>query len=339
MKSGDGGHCRPSSPLKLQSDAGGLAFAVGFAVRRTRSPSGDPAGASGRHLAGGKVGTVSKQASSDQNLSSYLSRIGSYPLLDRETEQTLARRYRNEGDLKARDLLILSNLRLVVSIAKKFQRRGLPLMDVIEEGNVGLMNAVDRFDPERGLRFSTLATWWIERAIRRALYSSVRTVRVPAYMFEIVARAKQTALLIEEETGRPAIIEDVAARMNLKKRTANLLQHAMRARTRSLSEPIGDGEADPHAALAAVLEDKATERPDEIVLGEMERAALHRMILSIDRREARILALRFGLDDDEPRTLTEIGRIVGLSRERVRQIEHHTLQRLKEALESGRLSQ
>jgi len=162
---------------------------------------------------------------------------------------------------------------------------------------------------------------------------------VPAYMFEIVARAKQTALLIEEETGRPAIIEDVAARMNLKKRTANLLQHAMRARTRSLSEPIGDSDADPHAALAAVLEDKATERPDEIVLGEMERAALHRMILSIDRREARILALRFGLDDDEPRTLTEIGRIVGLSRERVRQIEHHTLQRLKEALESGRLSQ
>lgn len=279
---------------------------------------------------------ASRDGGSDQGLSGYLSRIGSYPLLDRESEHELASRYRRDGDPKARDKLIVSNLRLVVSIAKHFKGRGLPIMDLVEEGNVGLMKAVDRFDPDKGVRFSTLATWWIERAVRRALYSSVRTVRVPAYMFEIIARAKETALLLEDEMGRPPEMGEIAERMALKKRTAVLLQRAMRGRTQSLSAPLAGPYSDANATLDAVLEDKSAGTPEEIVLGEMEHEALRRMLRSIDRRDARILALRFGLDDEAPRTLKEIGKIVGISRERVRQLESRALQRLKAALESGR---
>lgn len=271
---------------------------------------------------------------SDQGLKHYLERIGTYPLLNREEERELARRFRRHGDQQAREKLIVSNLRLVVSIAKRFAGRGLPLMDLIEEGNLGLLQAVERYDPAREVRFATLATWWIERAIRRALYSSVRLVRLPAYIFEIVARAKNAALKLEEELRRSPTIDEIAERMKLKKRGAMLLRHAMRSHTQSLSDPVAPAYQDSETTLDAVLEDESARRPDEIVLGDMEQQALLRMIESIDRRQARILALRFGLDQEKPRTLEEIGRIVGLTRERVRQIERQALQRLKEALDS-----
>ncbi|MDP6439019.1 MAG: RNA polymerase sigma factor RpoD/SigA [Candidatus Brocadiia bacterium] len=278
---------------------------------------------------------MAEERPGDGGLRAYLSRIGTYQLLEPHEEHELAERYRSSGDPEARERLILCNLRLVVSIAKRFQGRGLPLMDLIEEGNLGLLRAIERFDPDKGVRVSTLATWWIERAIRRALYSSVRTVRIPAYMFEIIARAKATALELHEELARTPTMPEIAARMKLTKRTATLLQRAMRGRTRSLSEPVAGGYDGSQTTLDAVLEDEGAARPDEIVLGEMEHQALHRMIQSIDGREAHILALRFGLEDEDPKTLSKIAEIVGLSRERVRQIEHRALQRLKEALESG----
>jgi len=277
---------------------------------------------------------VHRSGPSDQGLKHYLERIGTYPLLNREEERELARRFRRHGDQQAREKLIVSNLRLVVSIAKRFAGRGLPLMDLIEEGNLGLLQAVERYDPAREVRFATLATWWIERAIRRALYSSVRLVRLPAYIFEIVARAKNAALKLEEELRRSPTIDEIAERMKLKKRGAMLLRHAMRSHTQSLSDPVAPAYQDSETTLDAVLEDESARRPDEIVLGDMEQQALLRMIESIDRRQARILALRFGLDQEKPRTLEEIGRIVGLTRERVRQIERQALQRLKEALDS-----
>ena len=281
---------------------------------------------------------MAQRSSSDTGLKNYLTKIGTYPLLDRSQEQQLARRYREHGDRQARDQLILSNLRLVVNIAKKFQRRGLQLMDLIEEGNLGLLHAVERFDPGKGHRFSTYATWWIEQAVRRALYSSVLTVSIPAYMFEIVARAKETALKLEEELGRRPSIEEVAQRMRLSRRTGALLKRAMLARTSSLSGPIGPQGASEHEfapSLEAVLADDAAARPDEIVISKMEAQALHRMIESIDQREARILSLRFGLGEDQPKTLTEVGKVLGVSRERVRQLEHRALKKLKAALQSG----
>jgi len=278
---------------------------------------------------------MSDENTGDSNLADYLNRIGRHPLLDRDREREVARRYRDHGDTEARDLLIVSNLRLVVSIAKRYRRRGLSLMDMIEEGNLGLMRAADHFDPELGYRFSTYATAWIKRAIRRALYSSVRTIRLPAYMFEIVARAKQTSLRLQEELGREPTVEQVARRMQLDRRTALLLKRAMRCRTTSLSASVRDARGGEAVPLEAVLADERATPPDEIVLDETERSALMRMIESIDGREARILRLRFGLDHQQPKTLNQIGKMVGLSRERVRQIERRALVRLKDALESG----
>ena len=277
-----------------------------------------------------------RKRTGQSDLQSYLSRIGSFSLLTREEEGKLARRYRKGGDQKARERLILCNLRLVVSIAKTFQGRGLPLPDLIEEGNVGLIGAVERFDPGRGVRFSTFATWWIWRAIRRALYSSARTVRIPAYMFEAIARAKQVALKLQTELGRAPTMEEIARRMRLRKDTAVLLQHAMHARITSLSAPTGHHDANgAETTLGMLLEDRTVLPPDQLVFNEMERETLRRMIESINEREAKILSLRYGLDDEQPKTLNEIGKIMGVSRERVRQIESRALKRLKAALETG----
>ena len=280
---------------------------------------------------------MARQDPGDSDLQGYLARVGRLPLLDREQEQELTRAYRDRGDHEARDKIIVSNLRLVVSVAKRFQRRGLPLVDLVEEGNLGLIRAVERFDPDRGTRFSTLAIWWIERAIRRALYNSARTVRIPAYMFETIARAKETAAQLEAELGRPPRSEEVAAKMNLKRETALLLRRAMRPRPTSLSTPVCGGDEDGgETTLGMLLEDRAAPAPDETVLDQMERETLHRMIESIDQREAEILSLRYGLDHEKPRTLHEIGEMMGLSRERVRQLEARALKRLREALNASR---
>ena len=272
---------------------------------------------------------------SDSGLGGYLKRIGRYTLLSREEEVELAGRYQKKHALEARDQLILCNLRLVVSIAKKFQGRGLPLVDLIEEGNLGLMRAVERFDPNKGNRFSTFATWWIERAIRRALRASTHTVRIPGYMFEIISRAKRTSMQLEQTLDRRPTMDEVAEHMGLKPDTALLMKQAMRSRTASLATPLGETEEETEGSLGMILEDREAGRPEDIVMGEMEHQLLHRVIGSIDEREAKILTLRYGLEEGPPKTLSEIGKVMGLSRERVRQLEQRALHRLKEAMEHG----
>ena len=274
---------------------------------------------------------MSDASGSDPALASYLRQIGAVPLLDAEEELGLARQAR-DGDEEARQQLVKANLRLVVSIAKKFARRGLPLMDLFEEGNIGLLHAVEKFDPERGVRFSTYASWWIARAIRRALITSVRTVNLPGYMLELVARAKHVHLELQEEIGRPPSLEEIASRMNLKPRTAGLLKKAMRSGTTSLQATARD--APRGITLSDVLEDTDTDRPEDAILNRMERETLVKMLDSIDGREARILSLRFGLEGDKPMSLKEVGKKLGLSRERIRQIEHKALQKLRHTMEA-----
>jgi len=267
----------------------------------------------------------------DPALKQYLEEIGSFPLLSAQQELELARCVAERSDPEAKRRLIVANLRLVVSVARQFRGRGLDLMDLIEEGNLGLIHAAERFDPARGFRFSTYATWWIKRAIRRAVNSSARTVRVPLYMVELAARAKQVQAALRAEMGREPPMEVLARRLGLSAPRARALLRVLRAETRSLDREVttGSGAA---VSLAAVLHSADAPRPEDEVLGRMELEALERMLASIDEREARVLSLRFGLDGDGPMTLRQAGKVLGLSRERVRQLEKRALKKLKEAM-------
>lgn len=271
------------------------------------------------------------QKSRDSAVRLYLEEISQHPLLDKEQEQVLARRITRTGDPEARERMIVSNLRLVVKIARDFTGRGLDLMDLIEEGNLGLLRAVERFDPDRHVRFSTYATWWIQRAVRRALNSSARTIRIPTYMVELVAEAKQAQAALRAKLGREPTIEELAERLTLDEPHARLIGRILSAETTSIyDEPAGHGH--PEVSLAAVLKDRRTMPPDEAVMDRIQWEALGRMLKAIGEREARILSLRFGLDDDTPRTLRQVGAELGISRERVRQIEKQALQKLKTAM-------
>jgi RNA polymerase sigma factor (sigma-70 family) len=267
----------------------------------------------------------------DPVLRAYLREIGAHPLLTREQEQELAVRLWRDHDAAAREQIILSNLRLVVSIARDYGGRGVDLSDLVAEGNLGLLHAVDRFDPARGVRFGTYATWWVRRAIRRAVSSSARTVRIPAYMVEIVARAKQAQAALRDRLDRAPTMAEVAQELALSGPRALFLLKALSAETTSLYEEVADGE-ESETSLAAVLAGPESEQPDRVVFDRMEMNALRDLLDAIDEREAHILSLRFGLGEDGPQTLREVGRSTGLSRERVRQIEKHALGKLKEAL-------
>jgi RNA polymerase primary sigma factor len=245
------------------------------------------------------------------------------PLLSAEEERGLAVRVRG-GDLEAREQMIRANLRLVVSIAKKYGNRGLPLADLIEEGNVGLMRAVERFDPTMEFRFSTYGTWWIKQSIRRALVNTTKTVRVPSYMVEIISKLKTTSSVLEERLGRAPTLSEIAMEMGLPPENVGLIRRAMRA--------AKDGaQAVSLDALAAESRDIADDRasqPDDEMFDAQEIGRIQGLLDSIDPREAEVLRLRFGLEDRAPRTLRDIGTQLGISRERVRQIESRALQKL-----------
>jgi RNA polymerase sigma factor (sigma-70 family) len=270
----------------------------------------------------------------DSALRRYLKEIGSYPLLSKEEELELARAIRDQGSEAAKERLVVSNLRLVVSVAKEYGWRGLELMDLIEEGNLGLLHAAEKFDPERGVRFSTYATWWIQRAVRRAVLAAQRTIHVPAYMIETIAKAKKSQTRLRDEYGRAPTMHEVASDLDLGANRVRLLRRALSASTTSIYKNVGAAdEAD--VSLAALLPASAEPPPDQAVFSRMELEALEHMLLHIDEREAEILSLRFGLGTEGPQTLREVGKRMGLSRERVRQIEKRALARLKDAMTRG----
>jgi len=281
----------------------------------------------------------------------YLNDIGQYPLLTRNDEVRLAqqieggnaargelekatglsatekrelRRAVTDGELAQRTF-VQSNLRLVVSIAKKYQAFGLPLLDLIQDGNLGLMHAVEKFDWRKGFKFSTYATWWIRQAITRGIDNTGRTIRLPVHAADVLSRLQKARARLELKLCRPATLNELAVEVDMPEdKVTETLRFA--AEPLSLSSPLRE---DGDAELADVVEDRSAESPFDLAAIALLPAEIDKLLAPLDRRERQILVLRFGLDQSEPRTLEEVGDYFNLTRERIRQIEARAMSRLR----------
>jgi RNA polymerase primary sigma factor len=260
-------------------------------------------------------------------LETYLREINETALLSAEDEQELADRIA-DGDVRARDRMVRANLRLVVNIARGYTGKGLSLQDLIEEGNLGLLRAVEGFDPAMGTRFSTYASYWIKQSIKRALINSAKTIRIPAYMVELLSKWRRANSRLTEELGRTPTPEEVARVLGLPRKKLPIIKKAIRIYN---STPQTD-QAEAGWSLGEMIMDERMKSPeDELVEHDVLKHVLE-MIETMDPREATVLRMRFGLDDCEPHTLKEIGQSLGLTRERVRQIETEALNKLADGL-------
>jgi RNA polymerase primary sigma factor len=262
-------------------------------------------------------------------LAGYLDRIGKWGLLTRQEEIALSRRVR-QGDERARKKLIEWNLKLVVSVAKRYRELGVPFEDLIQEGNIGLMRAVERYDPDRGFRFSTYATWWIRQAVGRAVSDKGRTIRLPAHMGERLRKVGRAAGDLSAELGRAPADEEVAERLDWTADEVRQVKATIPDAT-SLDEPASNGEG--ASSLGDLLAgEEASDAPDEVVVREMEETGLREAIERLPEKARYVLLRRYGLDDREPPTLAELAAELELSRERVRQLQREAEQLLKTGL-------
>ena len=267
---------------------------------------------------------LAAEYSLDDPVRMYLKEIGQIKLLSAEEEVELAKRV-SEGDQEAKNKLTEANLRLVVSIAKKYSGRGLHILDLIQEGNTGLIRAVDKFDWTKGNKFSTYATWWIRQAITRAIADQARTIRVPVHMVEVINKATRCNRKLVQELGREPTVEEIAAELNL---PVEKIIEANRtaADTLSLDTPVGDEE---DTSIGSFVEDERTPGPADATSNALLAEALKEILDTLTEREADVLRMRFGMYGGRTHTLEEVGQIFGVTRERIRQIENKAIRKLR----------
>jgi RNA polymerase primary sigma factor len=277
------------------------------------------------------------RSSAVYDLQAYMREINRYPLLTQEEERELGWKIINENCAESRERMVRSNLRLVVAIAKNYNGRGMPMSDLIEEGNIGLMRAVDGFDPAQGARFSTYASWWIKQGIKRALVNATQPVHIPAYMVELVAKWKVAYRRLEAELGTTPSLHDLARAMDLPLRKVRIIRRAVKAfQTPSQAPRNAFGDL---LNLNDMIADTRSNHPGERIFAEEELRTLRQLLDAIDEREAQVLRMRFGLDGGDPMTLKQISDELNISRERTRQIVDEALTKLNAQMSHAKPTQ
>jgi len=272
---------------------------------------------------------------SDDSVRLYLREIGKIPLLSAEEEMELAQRV-IQGDKKAKDKMAEANMRLVVSIAKRYSGRGLDFLDLIQEGNTGLLRAVEKFDPEKGFKFSTYATWWIRQAITRAIADQARTIRIPVHMVETINKLLRTQRRMTQELNREPTIEELAKELEME---PEKIEHVMKIKQdiSSLDAGVGRDGDEEDSVLGDFIEDEDTVSPEDAATNQLLKEKVADVLSSLSDREQKIVRMRFGLDNGKSHTLEEVGQEFAVTRERIRQIEAKALAKLRKHKDAKKL--
>lgn len=273
---------------------------------------------------------------SDDSVRLYLREIGKIPLLSAEEELELAQRV-VAGDKRAKDKMAEANMRLVVSIAKRYSGRGLDFLDLIQEGNTGLLRAVEKFDPDKGFKFSTYATWWIRQAITRAIADQARTIRIPVHMVETINKLLRTQRRMTQELNREPTIEELAKELEMEPEKVEYVIK-IKQDIHSLDAGVGrDGDDDSESVLGDFIEDEDATSPEESAAGQLLKEQVAGVLSALTEREQKIIKMRFGLDDGKNHTLEEVGQEFSVTRERIRQIEAKALAKLRKHKDAKKL--
>ena len=274
---------------------------------------------------------------SDDSVRLYLREIGKIPLLNGEEELALAKRV-VEGDKKAKDKMAEANMRLVVSIAKRYSGRGLDFLDLIQEGNTGLLRAVEKFDPDKGFKFSTYATWWIRQAITRAIADQARTIRIPVHMVDTINKLLRTQRRMTQEMNREPTIEELAKELEMEPEKVEYVIK-IKQDIQSLDAGVGRDGEEEDSTLAEFIQDEDSATPEEAASNQLLKEQVQEILSTLSDREQKIVKMRFGLDGDKSHTLEEVGQEFAVTRERIRQIEAKALTKLRKHKDSKKLQE
>lgn len=272
---------------------------------------------------------------SDDSVRLYLREIGKIPLLNAEEELALAQKV-VAGDKRAKDKMAEANMRLVVSIAKRYSGRGLDFLDLIQEGNTGLLRAVEKFDPDKGFKFSTYATWWIRQAITRAIADQARTIRIPVHMVETINKLLRTQRRMTQELNREPTIEELAKELEMEPEKVEYVIK-IKQETTSLDTGVGRDGEDEDSVLGDFIEDEESPTPEESAASQLLREQVRSILATLSEREQKIVRMRFGLDNGKSHTLEEVGQEFAVTRERIRQIEAKALAKLRKLKDAKKL--